>query len=72
MAGVTAAGYRKMFAIPRGSAGFGLRMRKRPLIKKLDKIFREYNVQRPIDRNTHFLLDAWQFAPVNPAPEKPG
>src|SRR5436190_14681307 len=70
-AGVNAAGYRQVLAIPRGSAGFGLRVHKRTLIEKLDEIFREKNVQRPIDRYAHFLFGAWQFAPVNSAPEKP-
>ena len=60
-----------MLAIPRGSAGFGLRVHKRTLIEKLDEIFREKNVQRPIDGYAHFLFGAWQFAPVNSTPEKP-
>src|SRR6266446_3450336 len=60
-----------MLAIPRGSAGFGLRVHKRTLIEKLDEIFGEKNVQRPIDGYAHFLFGAWQFAPVNSAPEKP-
>src|SRR5437762_6843771 len=60
-----------MLAIPRGSAGFGLRVHKRTLIEKLDEILREKNIQRPIHGYAHFLFGAWQFAPVNPAPEKP-
>jgi hypothetical protein len=72
MAGVIAAGYRKMLAIPQRRAGPGLRVCKSALIEKLDEIFREENVQRPIDRDTHFLFHSRQFAPVDPAPEKPG
>src|SRR5262245_49421709 len=71
MAGVNAAGYRQVLAIPRGSAGFGLRVGKSALIEKLNEIFREKNVQRPIDCDTHFLFHSWQFAPIDPAPQKP-
>ena len=61
-----------LVAIPRRRAGLRLRMRKRALIEKLDEIFREKNVQRPIDRDAAFLFRPRQFAPVNSAPEKPG
>ena len=60
-----------MLAVPRGSAGFGLRVGKSALIEKLDEIFREKNIQRPIDGDAHLLFGAWQFAPIDPAPQKP-
>ena len=41
------------------------------VIEILHDIFREKDIQRPIDRHTHFLFGARQFAPVNTAPEKP-
>ena len=43
----------------------------RALIEILHEGFREKDIQRPIDRHTHFFLRARQFAPVNTAPEKP-
>ena len=61
-----------MFTVPKRRSGLGLRMRERALIEKLDEIFGEKHVQRPINRHAHFLFHAWQFAPVDPAPEKPG
>ena len=64
--------FRKLVAIPRRRAGFSLRCGQRALIEKLDEIFCEENVQRPIDRHTYFLFQARQFAPVNSPPEKPG
>src|SRR5438128_12222373 len=41
------------------------------LIEILHEIFREKDVERPIDRDAHFLFYARQLAPVNSAPEKP-
>src|SRR5262245_62547263 len=64
--------FRKLVAIPRRRAGFSLRCGQRAVIEKLDEIFCEENVQRPIDRHTYFLFQARQFAPVNSTPEKPG
>src|SRR5439155_14201127 len=61
-----------MLPVPRCRAGLGLRVCKSALIEKLDEIFREENVQRPIDCDTHFLFHSRQFAPVDPAPQKPG
>src|SRR5439155_16673564 len=72
LSGITAAGYRKILAIPRCRASLGLRAGERALIEKLHKIFGEKNIQRPIDRHSHFLFHARQFAPVDSAPEKPG
>src|SRR5205814_3315184 len=43
----------------------------RALIEILHEGFREKDIQRPIDRHTHFFFRARQFAPVNTAPEKP-
>ena len=65
-------GPRRMLPGSRRRTGFGLRLRKSALIEILDEIFGEKNVQRPIDGYAHFLFGARQFAPVNPAPEKPG
>ena len=62
---------RKLVAIPRRRAGFSLRCGQRALIQILHEVFREKDIQRPIDRHTHFLFHARQFAPVNTAPEKP-
>src|SRR5947208_15867102 len=45
---------------------------KRALIEILHEIFREKDVERPIDRDADFLLDPRQFTPINAAPEKPG
>ena len=53
-----------MLATPQRRAGLRLRVHKRTLIEKLDEIFREKNVQRPIDGYAHFLFGAWQFAPI--------
>jgi hypothetical protein len=57
-----------VLAVSRRRAGLGLRVHKRTLIEKLDEIFGEKNVQRPIDGYAHFLFGAWQFAPVDPTP----
>ena len=72
MAGVNATDNRKMLPIPQGRACLGLRVGKSALIEKLDEIFREKNVQRPINSDAHFLFRSRQFSPVNSAPEKPG
>src|SRR6266568_5444008 len=56
MNGITARGYRDHW---------------RPLIEVLHEILREEDVERPIDRDAHFLFRARQFAPVDAAPEKP-
>src|SRR2546428_7840486 len=42
------------------------------LIEILYEIFREKDVERPIDCHADFLFDSRQLAPVNSAPEKPG
>src|SRR5438046_10627384 len=42
------------------------------LIEILHEIFREKDVECPIDCDAHFLFHARQLAPVNSAPEKPG
>jgi len=60
-----------MLAIPQRRAGLGLGVRERALIEKLHEIFGEKNVQRPINCHAHLLFRTWQFAPVNPASEKP-
>ena len=58
--------------IPRRRAGFSLRCSQSALIEVLHEVFREKDIQRPIDRY-HGLSSfrARQFAPVNTAPEKP-
>jgi len=52
-----------VLAIPRGSAGFGLRVHKRTLIEKLDEIFREKKVRVAIDwaLDVLFTKDFVQF-----------
>src|SRR4030095_4153953 len=44
----------------------------RALVQILHKILREEDIECPVDRDPNLLLQTWQFAPVNPAPEKPG
>src|SRR5262249_47187493 len=63
--------FRKSVAIPWRRAGFSLRCGQRAVLEKLDEVFRDGNVNRPIDRHTYFLFKARQFAQVNPPPEKP-
>src|ERR1700757_2015808 len=62
----------KLVAIPRRRAGFSLRCGQRALIEILHEVFREKDIEGPIDRHAHFFFRAWQFAPINTAPEKPG
>ena len=61
----------KLVAIPRRRAGFSLRCGQRALIEILHEVFREEDVERPIDCHAHFLFHPRQFAPINSAPEKP-
>ncbi len=61
LSGITAAGYRKILAIPRCRASLGLRVGERALIEKLHKIFGEKNIQRPIDRHSHFGTQTIRF-----------
>src|ERR1044071_10217908 len=44
----------------------------RALVQILHKILREKDIECPVDGHPNLLLQTWQFAPVNPAPEKPG
>src|SRR2546422_7458612 len=62
----------KLVAIPRRRAGFSLRCGQRALIEILHEVFREEDVECPIDCHAHFLFHPRQFAPINSAPEKPG
>ena len=40
-------------------AGFSLRCSHRALIEILHEVFREEDIERPIDGHTHFLFRAW-------------
>src|SRR5437773_12186794 len=68
----TLSGTESCSSVPRRRAGLGLRMCQRALIEILHEIFREKDVERPIDRHAHFLFHARQLAPINAAPKKPG
>src|SRR5262249_38494183 len=63
--------FRKSVAIPWRRAGFSLRCGQRAVIEKLDGIFREENVPRPIVHHTYLLSQARKFAPVKSPTEKP-
>src|SRR6266849_3711674 len=41
-------------------------------LQELYEVFREHEIERPIERNAHFLLETGQLAQVNRAPEPPG
>jgi hypothetical protein len=42
------------------------------LMKVLDKVFREEDIQGPIESDTQLLLEPGEFEKVNGSPEPPG
>src|SRR6266446_10047300 len=39
--------------------------------RKLDEIFREQQIEAPIQRDAALLFESWKFAEINRAPEPP-
>jgi len=41
-------------------------------MKILDKVFREKDIQGPMESDAQFFFEAWEFQKVNRLPESPG